>query len=42
MLTKCFKLNLFVFNLFYEKSIDEKKRNINLMKKYLSMLIKSN
>ena len=33
MLTKFYKLNLFVFNLFYEKSINEKKRNIKLIKK---------
>ena len=42
MLTKCFKLNLSVFNLLYEKSINEKKRNINLMKRYLFTLIKFN
>ena len=33
MLTEFYKLNLSVFDLFYEKSINEKKRNIKLIKK---------
>ena len=33
MLTEFYKLNLSVFNLFYEKSINEKKKKIKLMKR---------
>ena len=33
MLTKFYKLNLSVFNLFYEKNINEKKRNIKSIKR---------